>query len=109
MEPRGNQWVIGFGILLLAGAALWFFNRGYDKVSDQGYEYAMALMSACNRRDEPRVKTIVSKIEASREAGEIPEDDAKTLTGIANRALDGNWESAASAIRRLMKDQVELP
>lgn len=109
METQGKQWVIGFGIfLLVAGAAIWFFNRGYDKVSDEGYQYAMAIISACNRRDEASVQIIISKIEASREAGEVPEEDAETLTGIANRALDGDWEFAASAIRRLMEDQVEL-
>lgn len=110
MESSQKNWVIGFCILVLVGGmAAWYFNRGYDKVSEQGYQYAMALMSACNRRDEARVEVIVSKIEADRSAGAVPEDDAETLTGIAMLALDGNWDSAASGIRRLLKDQVELP
>lgn len=110
MGSQSKQWVIGLCVLVLVGGVtVWYLNRGYDKVSEQGYQYAMALMSACNRRDEARVEAIVSKIEADRKAGDMPGDDAKTLTGIANRALDGNWDSAATAIRRLLQDQVELP
>jgi hypothetical protein len=94
------------GALLLFGCGLWWWNRGYGKVSEEGYHYAMALMSACNRKDEARVRLIIEELNSAVDAKAHVARDAQVLLRIARRALDGKWESAAGAVRQLMKDQV---
>lgn len=100
-------WIAGVAVLLLGGI-VWWMSSGYGKVSPEGYQYAMALLSVCNRKDESRLEQIVRDIRESTEAGNLPAYDSKTLLRITERAEDGDWEDAASLVRRLMKDQVEV-
>lgn len=101
------SWIAGVAVLLLGGV-VWWMSSGYGKVSPEGYQYAMALLSICNRKDESRLEQIVREIRESTESGKLPAYDFKTLLRITERAEDGDWEAAASLVRRLMKDQVEV-
>ncbi|MFK7735675.1 MAG: hypothetical protein AB8B50_06595 [Pirellulaceae bacterium] len=108
MSSDSRRWWIVGAVVLLLGGVIWWMSSGYGKVSDEGYQYAMALMSICNRKDESRLVQIVQSIREATESGELPVYDSKTLLRIAERAEDGDWEDAANLVRRLMKTQVEV-
>lgn len=97
----------GVAILVLAiGLVLWL-NMGYDKMSKKGYEFALALISICNREDSERLLILAEQIDAAQESGELPKYDANVLLDITERAQSGKWEKASRSIRQLLEDQVE--
>lgn len=106
MKSKVKMWGTAAAVLLLLIGGVWWMNRSYDKVSQPGYQFAMALMSVCNRKDAARLQVLVSQMRAAQEAGELPDYDAGVLFDIADRAAADDWESATAAVRRLMEDQV---
>ncbi|REJ91520.1 MAG: hypothetical protein DWQ34_14655 [Planctomycetota bacterium] len=80
---------------------------GYGDISPHGYEYATALYSICNRRDEARLESFSQQLIAAREAGELPEHEAEWMEEIIDLARNGEWEDAARKSRRILMDQVE--
>jgi hypothetical protein len=93
-------------VAVLAGGAYWWINSGYGEVSRTGFEFAMSLMSVCNRQDKVRLETVISKIEESANHQKLPKKDAETLLKIASWANNGNWSKASASIRRLLDAQV---
>lgn len=105
MSTSGKLWSsVAAAVLLLVGL-FWWMNRGYDRVSEPGYQFGMALMSVCNRKDSQRLQILVDQVESSRDASNLPPADARVLLAIAERAEAGKWEAADREIRQLMKDQ----
>ena len=84
------------------GVLIMFMNRGYERISEQGYKYSLALISACNRQDEIRVRLIATEVSES----QLPEYDRSVIVGIADTALSGDWQQAARRARALLKAQV---
>lgn len=107
MINKVKLWTAGAATVLLIALVLWWMNLGYAKVSDKGYQFAMAMTSICNQRDSARLAVISAQIRASSDASELPEYDSRVLLGIAQRAEVGEWKTASELIRRLMEDQVE--
>lgn len=98
------------GALVVAVLVLvcgWLLLRGYGEVSEHGYEHAMALFSACNRRDTPQVVRIQEMIAQSLDEGRLRADEANWLQGIVTLALDERWDRASSRLRQLMEDQIQ--
>lgn len=93
-------------IALLAGSPL-LNGCGYGEVTPRGYDYAKALYSICNRRDEARLEQFASLIEADLSDGEISEREGDWLNDIVAQAREGHWSEANAAVRRLLEDQVE--
>ena len=89
--------------LLVIGLAIWM-NSGYSHISERGYDYALALVSACSRRDETRVQEIAEEVVA---AG-LPEYDRRVILKITETALSGNWQSASGEARTLLNSQVQI-
>jgi CO/xanthine dehydrogenase FAD-binding subunit len=89
-------------LLLIIGLAIWM-NSDYSRISDRGYDYALALVSACSRQDEIRVKQIAEEIVAA----ELPVYDRRVILKIAENALSGNWRSASDEARTLLKAQIQ--
>ena len=71
-------------------------------MSSQGYQYALALVSACNRHDQARVERIVVQLRSEA----LPKQDYRVLLDIARVALSGDWERANSNGRELLKAQI---
>ena len=98
--------LIGVAVLLVLGG-LFYFNRGYGEVSPKTYEYATALFSICNRKDEARLEKISEMINESVASEEVSETEAGWLLAIVDEAKSGEWESALEDSRNLMEDQVD--
>ena len=96
----------GLLVALVGGVVFWFFSRGYGDVSQEGYRYALALYSACNRQSSEHVQRIADKLEVARARSELQPREYQWLRQISERALRGDWEAASQSIRRLMEDQI---
>lgn len=107
INDKAKLWAAGSVAICVIAAVLWWMSLGYSKVSDKGYQYAMAMISICNQKDVARLEKIREQITASTEDEELPSYDSRVLIDIADRAAAGDWDSATGAIRRLMKDQVD--
>ena len=106
MSENVRNWLLGGVALVLIVGVVWWWNTEPPKVSDNGYQYAMALVSICSRKDAEGLSAILEKIEQAESAGEIPSKDAQRLVSIAETAQSGNWDSASRSIRKLMEQQV---
>jgi hypothetical protein len=96
------RWLVA-GLIAALGAA----GCGYGEVTPQCYEYAKALYSICNRKDADRLEEFTALVEADLQSGELGEQEADWLRGIADQARSGEWSSAQSSARRLLEDQVQ--
>lgn len=101
---RLRQAVGGLVLLSAVGLSVWFFS-GSSEISQRGYQYALALMSVCNRQDEQRLQLIIERIQADREQQALSPRDARWLLKITARAQQGDWQGSAAAVRSLMKQQ----
>lgn len=79
---------------------------GYGEVSPHTYEYAKALYSICNRRAGDQIGNARQQIQSHHEQGKLSKKEAQWLADILDDAQAGKWESAASASRRMMENQV---
>ncbi len=104
-NSKGIWLTAGVALLICIGAWSWM-NQGYAKIGDSGYQYALALVSACNRQDLERVQTIVQNVRQAKDEGELSAYDARVLEEIGELAIEGNWEKAAANARKLLKAQV---
>ncbi len=104
-SPRNFILVILVAVIVVGGIAWWLTRPNYGEISEKGYDFAMALFSACNGKSIAKVEKIVGMIERSTTAGELSEQEAAWLMGIVRQALEGNWGSANAAIRVLMEEQ----
>lgn len=104
-NTKGLWLAAGAALLVIVGAWMWM-NRGYAKISDSGYQYALALVSACNRQDLKRVQTIVQSVRQAKDDGGLSAYDARVLEEIGELAVAGNWEKAAANAKKLLKAQV---
>ena len=106
---NGKQLGMSLGIVLcLVTAIIVWMSRGYDKISEGGYEYALALISACNRQDLERVQMIVENARQANADGKLPDYDTRVLEQIGQQAIDGRWEQASANARKLLKSQVQV-
>jgi len=96
---------IVIGCVVVLGLLI-FLTRGYGEMSPKGYEYATALYSICNRKDEPRLTELEKLVTTSLDQSELVEAEARWLLDIAKQARSGDWDAALSETRRLMEDQV---
>ncbi len=80
---------------------------GYGAVSPAAYDYATALYSISNRKAEDRLEQIDEQMRLARQAGELSPQESEWLHEILADARNGQWESANSACRRMMEDQVD--
>ena len=80
---------------------------GYGSASEKAYEYAKALYSVCNRKDQDGLENIETLITEAVGSSELTSQEARWLTDIIDDAKDGDWKSASKNARRLMEDQVE--
>lgn len=101
---------VGIAIFVVfVGAAIvyWLTLPKFGEISRTGYDYAMALGSACNRKDEAKVAKITQMIDQSTQDGELQTQEAEWLKGIARQASDGHWETAYASVRTLMQEQTQ--
>jgi len=75
-------------------------------VSPDTYQYAKALYSVTNRQQVERLEPVSAQIEQARQAGELPQREAGWLQAIVDDARTGDWQTANSAARQMMQDQV---
>ncbi len=92
---------------VVVAGILWYINQGYGEVSPQGYEFAKALYSCCNRCDQQRLETISAMVDEASKKSEISENETQWLAGIIQQGRQGDWKSAAAEVRQLMLDQVK--
>ncbi len=110
MAVQSSQWRtvgIALGMACLIALAALMFRQGYSEIGPQAYEYATALYSICNRRDESRLEKISELIEKSVADSEITETESRWLNEIIALADDGYWEEASYDTRQLMLSQVK--
>jgi hypothetical protein len=99
--------IAGAILLLLLGLAVWF-SRGYGQVSEQAYDLATSLVSACNLQSSERVELIAQCLQADLANGSLPANDARYLTDIIQLAQAGQWEPAQTAARKLVQTQAVI-
>lgn len=104
-STRNSAVVVLASAILVGGIAWWLALPKYGEISEKGYSYALALYSACNGKRANKVEKIVGMIEQSVAAGELSQQEATWLIGIAGNALEGKWKSASAAVRSLMEVQ----
>lgn len=101
MKPRTTYACLALALTLAVGCG------GYGEVSPVAYDYAMALYSLSNQKAADRVPAVAEQVEASHQAGDISDREARWLQGILSDAESGDWKSAAKQARRMMEDQVK--
>lgn len=94
-------------VLFVAAVAYWLTRPTFGEISRTGYDYAMALGSACNGKNEAKVAKITQMIEQSQLDGELEPHEAAWLKGIAQQASAGDWELAYASVRTLMQEQTQ--
>lgn len=77
----------------------------YGDVSPKSYEFATALYSICNRKDEVRLKRVEKSINEAVETEALPAHEADHLRNIIKQANDGHWTAAMQASRTIMSEQ----
>lgn len=82
---------------------------GYPQVSPRTYDYATALYSICNQKDEARLDEFAKQFEADLLANELSQQEADWLGEIVAQARGGDWQQASAAARRILEDQVSTP
>lgn len=107
MEASSRNVAIGLvaAVVLIGAIAWWLSQPSYGEISPKGYQFAMAIYSASNGKNKPKVEKISGMIDQSVAAEEISVEEADWLRGIVQKALDGDWESATAAVRVLMEEQ----
>ncbi len=105
MPPRVKA-LLAIGTLLAIGLFL-FWNPGYGELSPKGYQLAMALYSACNRKDATQLEKVAKLLDQSNAQGDLPAADAKWLTKVLELGRAQDWDSANQMIRRIMMDQAK--
>ena len=78
----------------------------YGEVSSEVYDYAQALYSICNLRDQKRLEQLSERIETARQQADISDHEAEWLLDIILVAGKGEWETAGRSTRQLLEDQV---
>jgi hypothetical protein len=98
---------LGIALVILTGLLFYFFGNGYGRLSERGYQHALSIMSACNRKDTPRVQTIDAMLRQDVTTQQLKPTEARWLMKITQTALDGNWVLSSQQVRRLLEDQIE--
>lgn len=95
-------------LAVIVGAAIvyYFVDWGYGETSRKGYEYAKALVSICNQKDEARLAEFSDMLRQAGEQKQLNSNELRWLEGIASQASRGNWSAAQRNARRLLLDQV---
>ncbi|MEO1523858.1 MAG: hypothetical protein AAFX06_00400 [Planctomycetota bacterium] len=106
MTPMKSFAAIVCSGLLLFVIYTFASGKQYGTVSDQGYQYAKALYSCCNRQDGNKLEEISRLIDEARAREELGEKETRWLAGIIEQGREGDWANASKAVRQLMVDQV---
>lgn len=102
MAIRGFKRTLCFAVMTITLGGC-----GYGKVSPKTYEFAKALHTTCSRQSPEHLEKAADMIKESHKKGEISDKEAGWLNDIIADARAGNWKTATSQARRMMKDQVE--
>lgn len=94
-------------LLIVALVAYWLTRPAFGAISDKGYDYAIALGSACNAKNADKIAKIRQMIDQSVKQGELEPTEAAWLNGIANQADRGQWKQAYASVRTLMQEQTQ--
>ncbi len=94
-------------ILFSLAVAVSLQGCGYGKIGPKAYEYAKALHSICDRKDEKRLEKLDTMLKKSQKKGEVTEKEARWLNEIVAKARQMQWEDATADARQMMQDQVK--
>jgi hypothetical protein len=78
---------------------------GYPTISTEAFELAKAVDNVCNLRDRDQLPKAQALVESSHRDGTITAGERRILEKIVAQAESGNWERAASDVRRLLAAQ----
>lgn len=109
MAVQSSQWRtvgITLGMAGLIAIAALLFRKDYGEIGPKAFEYATALYSICNRRDEPRLEKIAELVDKASTEAEITATESGWLSEIISLADNGDWEQASRDTRRLMERQI---
>ena len=99
---------LGAAIVVLVSLVYLFFPSGrYGTLSREGYQYAQALYTCCNQRDERKLEQLSEMIASAQSEDALSEEEASWLGAIVSQGRAGDWESAASEVRKLLEDQIQ--
>lgn len=109
MPANASRWIVlgSIVLILLVAVGYWLQRPAYGEIGRKGYDYAMALSSACSGRSQARVAKISQMITQSEEAGELNAAESNWLQQIVQQTNTGNWETAYENVRLLMQCQTE--
>ena len=109
VPSRRGRWGIALIFAAIIGAIAIFvlLPRGYGELSERGYEFALAIASACNQRDAVRIERLVALLEDDDARRELDEAERGWLRAILVEATEGRWEQANRRARRLLERQLQ--
>lgn len=99
-------WIGGLVVVALVAFLIWQPTCGYGEVGERSYDLSMALLSACNRKDLSQIEKIQQLLGEAAAASEVSKQEQAWLQDILQLARRNQWDSAATKVRRLMRDQV---
>ena len=93
-------------LMVVAGAAiLWWLWPTHPELSQEAYQYVMALDSACSRKDAPTIERLAGMIEESLQQKKLEDAEIRSLTKLLKLAQSKDWDRARQACRSLLEAQ----
>ena len=111
LQQKASRSTLYAGLLLSMLAVvvvvyIWL-KPSYGEVSKQGFEYAMAMVSACNRKDQARITVIAESVNRDLAESKLPPSDEVVLLKIMRFAQEGDGKIATVEARELLDSQVD--
>lgn len=92
-------------IPLLVGVVLALWPKD-PPMGEIGYDISMALLSACNQRDDARLVLLQEEIDQATANAQLSENEAQRLREIIAEANDQQWQRAAAQTRTWLQAQL---
>jgi hypothetical protein len=74
-------------------------------LSGKGYQQALALLNTCQRKDEAALQRLQESLKKAIDSSEITAEEASVLSALVEKAKQGDWDAAASKVRKLLDKQ----
>jgi len=77
----------------------------YPQVSESAYSLTKSLHSICDNKSAEQLDQFEQVVGEKVAAGELTEEEQRTLQGIVSTARKGKWDAAKKEARALMRAQ----
>lgn len=99
--------LIALAVMVLGGAALWWWSRPPVELNEDGYALTVALYRVCNQRSEEGLVQVEAQLLKLTPAQGPVDDSYRVVAATISKAKAGDWEQAARDCRQALEDQVK--